>query len=308
MSILKPFLERNGVLILDGGLATELERKGADLNHHLWSAKLLAEKPDLIRQVYRDYLHAGADCIATASYQASEEGLTAAGFSVFQARELMRFSVSLAIEERNIFSREHPDRIRPLVSASIGPYGAYLADGSEYTGKYEVEDSVMRDFHASRLRLLADSEVDIIAFETIPSIREARIVLDVLGESTDKPAWISFQCRDETHVAGGTPIKECTELVNTYSQIEAIGINCVPPALVSPLINEITTAGTEKYIAVYPNSGEVYHADTKTWHGTGDPASCGIMAGEWFQKGARLIGGCCRTGPEHIASIRSTVG
>lgn len=302
---IRPFLDHQGVLILDGGLATELERRGADLSDHLWSARLLADNPDLIRQVHLDYYWAGADCGTSASYQATIPGFMRRGMSEVQASDLLRLSVQLVREARDEFwsvTANRHRRLRPLVAASIGPYGAYLADGSEYTGHYDLDIDGLADFHRSRWRLLAESGADILACETIPSLDEAKALAGLLDETPDRYAWFSFSCRDGAHISDGTPIADCARLLAGHEQIAAIGINCTPPRFIPDLIRAIS-AVTDKPVIVYPNSGETYDPTGKCWLGESVPAEFGTYSREWRKLGAALIGGCCRTTPAHIRQI-----
>ena len=192
---LAPLLESQGVIVLDGGLATELEARGEDLDDELWSAKVLMDKPGVIRQVHLDYLRAGADCVVSASYQATFEGFARQGLTGLETDSLLRRSVSLALEARRRYWAENqdPSRLRPLVAASVGPYGAFLADGSEYTGGYALNRRELREFHRRRLEVLAESGADLLACETIPSIEEARALCDLLEEGSGVPAWMTFK-------------------------------------------------------------------------------------------------------------------
>jgi homocysteine S-methyltransferase len=307
--LIKPFLDFQGIFILDGGLATELEWRGYDLNDALWSARLLIDAPDAIRQVHADYLWAGADCVISASYQATIAGLMQRGLTEAKAIELLKSSVQLAIAARDDFwsHRENRQRrLRPLVAASIGPYGAALADGSEYTGAYHLDESGLVDWHRQRWHILAQSGADLLACETIPSHREALALRRLLGETPDMPAWFSFSCRDGQHISDGTPIAEVAAMLADVSQILALGINCTPPRYIPALITAVQSV-TSKYIVVYPNSGETYDAARKQWRGESVPAEFGTFSREWRKMGAVLVGGCCRTRPAHIQQIRDRV-
>ena len=304
---LTSFLERQGVIILDGGLATEFEARGCDLNDPLWSAKVLLEDPDLVRAVHLDYLRAGADCIASASYQASFPGFKRRGLDHQQAAELMRRSVRLAVEARDEFwgdGGDHPDRLRPLVAASVGPYGAYLADGSEYTGDYGVDRPVLSTFHLERWQVLAESGADLLACETIPSALEARILVELLRLTPDVYAWFSFSCRDDERISDGTPLVEVVSGLEDEPRIAAVGVNCTAPRHILGLIGRLREV-TKKPIVVYPNSGETYDADRKRWLGETDPVDFGSASGDWIGAGATIVGGCCRTGPDHVRAIRA---
>ncbi len=289
-------------LLIDGGLSNALEEQGCDLNHKLWSAKLLETNPEAIIQAHYAYLKSGAQCITTSSYQASVPGFMAIGHDRETAEALIIKSIQLAeiaIEramESGLFDQ------KPLIAASIGPYGAYLADGSEYRGDYGVSDEILREFHLDRISLLDHSNADFFACETIPGFQEAKVLEEILRQ-TDKPAWVSFSCKDEQHLNDGTKIEECASLFATHPKVFAIGVNCTAPKYISGLIKAMKVKSGTKKIVVYPNSGEAYNAESKTWLGLSDPDLFVSMTKEWITLGANIIGGCCRIGPDHIKSI-----
>ncbi|XP_078149647.1 homocysteine S-methyltransferase 2-like [Carex rostrata] len=309
-ALMRDFLrETGGCAVLDGGLATELEANGADLNDPLWSAKCLISSPHLIRKVHLDYLEAGANIIITASYQATIQGFESKGFSTEESENLLRKSVEIALEARDIFqqtrvsSKQHP----VLVAASIGSYGAYLADGSEYSGDYgeSVTLEILKDFHRRRVQVLAEAGPDILAFETTPNKLEAQAYAEILEEGDVKiPAWFSFNSKDGVNVVSGDSLLDCASIADACSQVVAVGINCTPPRFIHDLILSLKKV-TEKPILIYPNSGERYDSDKKEW-----VASTGVPDGDfvsyvsmWRQAGAQLIGGCCRTTPNTIRAI-----
>lgn len=307
-----PFLKcaaRQGVLILDGGLATTLEARGFDLDDELWSAKLLLEAPAAIREVHRDFLVAGADCVTTASYQASLEGFRRRGLEASEGVELLRRSVRLAVEERDAFwsvPEHRRGRRRPLVAASVGPYGAFLADGSEYTGAYRIGDDELYEFHRTRWHVLADTPADLLACETIPSAREAGVLLELLRETPGRRAWLSFSCRDGAHLSDGTPIAEVARLCDATPNVAAVGVNCTKPEFIGPLLSELRRA-TEKPLVAYPNSGERYDAESGTWRESPSAVDWTEAAADWARSGATGIGGCCRVGPEQITALREAL-
>lgn len=305
MNPITPILDRFPVLVLDGAMATELERHGCDLNDPLWSARLLIEQPDLIRQVHADYFAAGADCAISASYQATFEGFARRGLDSEAAAVLLRLAVRLAAEARDAFWADPARRVgrpRPLVAASVGPYGAMLHDGSEYRGNYGLSVEQLVAFHRPRLRVLADAGADLLACETIPCLAEAVALARLLDELPDTYAWVSFSARDSAHTAHGEPLAECAALLDAHPRIVAIGVNCTPPQHIAALTKTIA-ASTTKPVVVYPNSGELYDAATGGWRGTTEPDVFGEQARAWGAAGARLIGGCCRTGPTQIAEV-----
>ena len=309
MNPIEAILEKQKVLIIDGAFGTELERKGYNINDSLWSAKFLMEKPEAIGEVHKDYLEAGSDCVTTASYQATFEGFMKRGLSEQEAKALIQSSVKIAQKVRDTFwseTKNHAKRPKPLVAASIGPYGAYLADGSEFRGNYGLSQEELMNFHRKRLATLIEAKPDLLACETIPCLIEAQAICKLLEAFPDVYAWFSFSAKDGTHINSGERIRECAQFLDTQKQIVAIGINCTAPQHIESLIGEIK-AVSSKPIIVYPNGGSTYNALTKTWDGLSKSSSYGKMAHTWYEKGAQVIGGCCQTTPEDIAQIAKWV-
>ncbi len=308
MKIMNPIqniLNNHKLMILDGALATELEKRGCSINDSLWSAKILKENPDIIKKVHYDYFESGADCAITASYQATIDGFNKIGLSSIEAKELIKKSVKLAIEARNDFWEKlsnKGNRPYPIVAASVGPYGAYLADGSEYRGDYNITVEQLMDFHRERMKLLIEAGAEVLACETIPSFIEAKAIVKLLDEFKDVYCWISFSCKDDNNISDGTLISDCAKFLDNYDKVAAIGFNCTAPKYALSLIKEIKSS-TKKPIVVYPNSGEEYNAASKEWKGHSEKESYCLSSRLWYENGATLIGGCCRTTPEDIKQI-----
>jgi homocysteine S-methyltransferase len=303
----KPMLEKNPAVILDGGLATELAARGADLSSALWSARLLLDDPEMIAAVHRDYLMAGAQCIVTATYQATSQGFMSLGLTEEEAWALVDKAVSLALSARDSYWLTETGGIKPLVAASVGPYGAYLADGSEYTGAYDLDEAGLQAFHRPRWQRLLKSGADLLACETIPSMDEVSALIPLIAES-DIPCWVSVSCRDGSRMHDGTPIERLAECLNELPQVVAVGINCSAPSHITSLLGNLAaTLADDKLMLVYPNSGENWNAAGKCWEGAAEPHSFSASATEWHEAGARLIGGCCRTTPEFIESLSRTL-
>ena len=306
LSPLTPILEQQGFVIIDGGLATELERQGHDLNHSLWSARLLADDPDAILRAHRAFLNAGADCIISSSYQATPQGLRQHGFSAAEAKALILKSWELA---HAACAEAAPGRTgpAPIAAASIGPYGAYLADGSEYRGDYGLSLDALVEFHRERFELLAPVAT-LLAFETIPSLDEAEAIRRLLLEAPEVNAWVTFSCRDAERISDGHSIEEAASVFDDLPQVIAVGVNCTDPVYVGALIRRLRARGGNKDVVVYPNSGEPYCAETKTWSPANESQGLASLAPAWLADGARLIGGCCRVAAadlrEIIASLR----
>jgi homocysteine S-methyltransferase len=294
-------LQQGGTLLLDGGLATELESAGHDISGQLWSAALLRDNPQAIVDAHLAYLKAGADCIISASYQASREGFMSTGLSAYEADQLIASSVTLACEARDAQRGR-----KALVAASIGPYGAVLHDGSEYRGNYRLSEERLFEFHRRRIQLLDECGPDLLACETIPDRTEAAALHRLLGYMST-PAWVSFQCRDGRHIADGTPLRDMAAMFADHPRVMAIGINCTAPQHVPALIAECRAGAPDKIIIAYPNSGERFEAADNSWHGTATADEFATAALRWQALGARILGGCCRVGPTHIAAMRKAL-
>jgi homocysteine S-methyltransferase len=297
-----PFDAFADVVVLDGGLATELEARGADLSDELWSARLLLDDPQLITDVHRAYVEAGADLVIGASYQASFEGLAHRGLDRAAAGVLFGRSVELAREAT---------AGRALVAASVGPYGAVLANGAEYTGEYGLGDAgtarpFLRDFHGPRAEALAAARPDLLAIETIPSIVEAEALLQVLDALDDVPAWLSFSCRDADHLNDGTAFADAVDLVAGHSAVMAVGVNCTSPKAVPALV-AVAAARSASRIVAYPNKGGTWDGSAKRWTGDDLPDGLAPVALTLREAGAGLIGGCCGTTPSDIAAAASAL-
>ncbi|MCC6259784.1 MAG: homocysteine S-methyltransferase, partial [Anaerolineales bacterium] len=254
MNPIEKNLRHQSIIILDGALATELEQRGCDLNDSLWSAKVLMEQPELIQQVHLDYFKAGADVAITASYQATVEGFAKRGLNKNQALELIKKSVQIAKDARDEFwidEKNRVDRNYPLIAGSVGPYGAYLADGSEYRGDYNLTESELIAFHRPRVEALIEAGVDMLACETIPNYIEAQALIKLLSEFPQASAWFTFTAKDGEHISHGEKIGDVAKWLNEYPQAAAIGINCTSPLHIPALIDEIKK-NTSKPIVVYP--------------------------------------------------------
>jgi homocysteine S-methyltransferase len=282
-------------VVLDGGLSTALEQQGADLDGALWTARLLAEEPERIAAAHRAFFAAGARVATTASYQASVEGFAAAGYEP-GARRLVQRSVTIAREVAD----EYPGA---LVAASVGPYGAFLADGSEYTGRYDVSPARLRDFHLPRLELLADAGPDLLAVETIPDTDEAEVLVELLDE-IGLPAWFSYSVRG-SRTNAGQPLVAAYGVLTGCRSLVAAGVNCSDQADILGAVR-CAVAVTALPAVAYPNRGGSWDADSKTW-AYGDPVDLDLVPA-WLEAGVLLVGGCCGNGPADISRLSARVG
>jgi len=291
----------DAAIVLDGGLATQLEAAGHDLSDELWSARLLAENPDAVRAAHLAYLRAGAQVITTASYQATLPGLARRGYD---GPALLRRSVTLAREAIHRYRPESP--AGPLwIAASVGPYGAMLADGSEYRGNYGLSVAELVAFHRPRLEILAEAGPDVLALETVPDMREAEallIALDGLGV----PAWLSYT-PDGDRTRAGQPLAEAFALAAGVDAVIAVGANCSSPADVTAAV-PVAAGHSGKPAIAYPNSGERWDPTARAWMPPDARDPDGELAvRRWLVDGARLVGGCCRVTPDQIAAVRAAV-
>lgn len=289
--------ERTGQpIIIDGGLGTALESRGIDLSHELWSAALLRDDPETLAQVHAEFIAAGARIVTTASYQATPLGFDRAGISAEEGRDLIERSVEIAAEAAAAASKS-----TVLVAGSVGPYGAALGDGGEYTGDYHLSDEEFAAFHRPRVEALVSAGADLLAIETQPSLPETR-VLAGLAEEYDIPAWLSVTLSDGSHMADGTNLLTLAEAVAGSTMIRALGVNCVRPSLVSPALTALAQ-NSDLPLLAYPNSGETYDPIAMTWQEGPHFDTSKETVTSWVNSGARILGGCCRTTPADIAAL-----
>lgn len=293
-------------ICIDGGLSNVLEELGCDLNNELWVANLLTTNPEALMKTHLAYLEAGAQIISTSSYQATIPGFMKLGYSNEESEALILKSVELAEKAITAYLKNHTPNKRPLIAGSIGPYGAYLADGSEYRGDYKISDAELRDFHQRRIELLDNSACNVLAFETIPNYQEAKVINE-LTQHCKKPSWVSFSCKNGSQINDGTSIAKAASVFDGNEKIFSVGVNCTAPKHISSLITELKSVIGNKNVLVYPNSGEVYDAISKTWSGTSDPVKFSEICQHWIELGANLVGGCCRIGPSHIKHLYKSV-
>ncbi|MFE7750174.1 homocysteine S-methyltransferase [Streptomyces sp. NPDC057428] len=285
-----------GTVLLDGGLSNQLEAQGCDLSDALWSARLLADAPQQIEAAHTAYARAGAQVLTTASYQATFEGFDRRGIARARAADLMTGSVRSARRAGAVTGREY------WVAASIGPYGAMLADGSEYRGRYGLTVRELERFHRPRAQTLAEAGPDVLALETVPDIDEAEALLRVV-QDLGVPVWLSYSVAGG-RTRAGQPLEEAFGLVAGIDQVVAVGVNCCDPADADRAVD--AAAATGKPVVVYPNSGETWDATGRRWTGSSTFAASRVR--DWQRTGARLVGGCCRVGPADIAALAGRTG
>ena len=306
MDRLREALQRCGRLVIDGSMSTALEHMGCQLNDKLWTARVLADRPELVKEVHLQYLRAGADCHITCSYQATVPGLLENGFSKQDAEEIIRRAVRVCQEAVELWwnrvGGKDTGRVYPFCLAAVGPYGAYLANGAEYVGRYGVEDSVLRTFHESRVRLLLEEHPDYLLFETMPSLREVLVAAE-LAEEAGADYWVSFSCLDGKHICEGDAIRDCARtLAKDHPHLKVIGVNCTKPQFIESLICELKE-GCDLPVIAYPNSGETWEPVKRIWYGGSGQVSFGEYARRYYAAGAVAVGGCCTTIDSHIRQV-----
>ena len=291
-------------------MGTELDARGVDTHNALWSALALTAVPEVVCAVHTDYLDAGARVITTNTYQATLPGLRQAGHDTVGARDVIAAGARLANDAARCFEREHPEE-PVLVAGGIGPYGAYLADGSEYTGAYDVdvsEGSGFQEVHLPRIEVLVREEVDLFALETLPRLDEAQALLAMVkGLAPQAECWVSFQVRsDGARLADGTPLDEAVAWAAREETVVAVGVNCVAPDVVDRAL-PVLRACTSKPLVAYPNAGDLYDPVAKSWRAGEGRSGAAALAPSWIASGVRLIGGCCRTRPAQIRELARAV-
>lgn len=289
------------VLISDGGLATELEARGHDLSDPLWSARLLVDAPEQIKAVHLAFFRAGAMIATTASYQASFQGFAARGLRRADTVRLLRRSVELAVSARDEVGDAGVGDAARWVAASVGPYGAALADGSEYRGGYGLSVAQLETWHRPRLEALAEAGADVLALETIPDVDEAEALLNMV-QQLGVPAWLSYTV-EGARTRAEQPLADAFAVAAGVPEIVAVGVNCCAPEDVLPAIE--SARGTGKPVIVYPNSGERWDSERRAW--VGPRRFAPQLAAEWVAAGARVVGGCCRIRPADIAELTAVV-
>jgi homocysteine S-methyltransferase len=304
-------LAQQPFVINDGAMGTELEKRGVDTNNALWSAMALIKNPEAVIGVHRSYFAAGANIATTNSYQANPAAFAKMGMTEAQSDDLIRQTVNLADAARDEYLSELAPAQRQaqagklLIAGSVGPYGTYLADGSEYTGAYTLTDEQYRDFHWRRMALLQQAGIDLFALETMPNFAEIKVLAGLLqDEFPEMTAWVSLSVGEhQRHLCDGTPLTEVVAFLNDIAQVVAVGINCTAITNVTPVVKHIASL-TAKPIIVYPNNGDIYDPIDKSWQLNPSGATFTDLVPEWVEAGAKIVGGCCRTTPDDIQAIR----
>lgn len=300
---IEEFQTQEEVILIDGSMSVGLEEQGLDLNDPLWTAKALVEDQEKVIAVHQAYFEAGANVAITSSYQATIDGFEKLGIELEHARTLIKQTVYLAQQARERTAQTHP----MFVAGSVGPYGAYLADGSEYRGAYGKTKTELKAFHKERMALLVEAGADLLACETMPDKTEIEALLELLAEMDTIKAWVTMTLKDAHHLSDGTPLSEIQPLLEASPHVLAYGINCVQPELVTPTLTHLGALDTHKPFVTYPNSGATYDPVTKTWsHAHQTETMFTTEAKQWHALGCQYIGGCCCTSTREICWLHDT--
>lgn len=292
---------KNKGLVLDGAMSYELEKQGVDTNNKLWTATALIDQLSKVYQAHWDYFEAGADLVITDTYQANIQAYTKAGYTEQEGQKFIANAVKIAKKARANFEKKTGKH--NYVAGTIGSYGAYLADGNEYRGEYDLSKNDYLNFHLPRLKAVLNEEPDLLAIETQPKLDEPTVLLNWLKENeSNVPVYVSFTLEDTNHISDGTPIEKVAKVISQYKQVIAVGINCVKPDLVTSALTNFARSSNLPLV-VYPNLGAVYDPEIKQWKEFTEEYDFSKLADEWYKTGARLIGGCCTTGPKQIKEI-----
>ena len=283
--------------MIDGGLSTQLEARGAVIEGSLWTGRVLIEHPEVVEAAHRDFVEAGAEIIITSSYQVAVEGFLEVGLTEAQAKQALRESVRVA--------RRAVAGTSVKVAASVGPYGAILHDGSEYRGDYRVDEAFLKDFHRRRLEVILTERPDLLAIETIPTLSEVRALAAVIRDWPEIPFWVSMSCRSETELVSGESIADAVQVLAGLPGLLAIGANCVAPENVEGIAHTIRSVADIPVIA-YPNRGGEWDADRGAWEGH-TPHSLAEWWPTWHAAGVQYVGGCCGLGAPAIAELAQVV-
>jgi len=279
------------VIKLDGGLSTALENNGNKLTTSLWTGELIRSAPSEITKAHLDFINAGSQIIITSSYQLSYLGCSKRGWSKSETDEALHTSTQLAKDAANKSGKD------VMVAASVGPYGAALADGSEYKGNYGVSKSLLKDFHARRLEVLISTSPDLLALETMPDTFEVEVLLELLSDCPI-PFWVSYSCKAGNQTNAGQSFADAVTIAN---KAMAVGINCTSPELITELL---LSAKSDQPFVVYPNSGRTWDAVKKEWIGSKGVGFDQKLINEWSKAGAQYIGGCCGIGAAEISLLQ----
>lgn len=289
----------NKIKLLDGSMSFPLEQLGYNLKNKLWTGMALISDPDIIKNIHKDYINAGADYISTSTYQVSYDRLQNMGYQSSEIKKVFQKSVDLVKEA----IKESRSKKEIKIVGSFGPFASYDPNASEYVGKYNSTDDEIKNFHLNNINIIEETDLDIILYETIPCLREIKILSKILSQ-TNKEIWISITCNENIEFRDGSSFKEACKIISQIEQITTMGINCFSPLLVEKALKELKKYSNKKTL-VYPNSGEKYNPKDKYWSGKNEFNN--LMIKNWLSLSPDIIGGCCRVGYNNIKKMREEI-
>jgi homocysteine S-methyltransferase len=289
----------NKIKLLDGSMSFPMEHLGYNLKNKLWTGMALISDPDIIKNIHKDYINAGADYISTSTYQVSYDRLKNMGYQSSEIKKVFQKSVDLVKEA----IKESGSKKEIKIVGSFGPFASYDPNASEYVGKYNSTDDEIKNFHLNNINIIEETDLDIILYETIPCLREIKVLSKVLSQ-TNKEIWISITCNENIEFRDGSSFKEACKIISQIEQITTLGINCFSPLLVEKALKELKKYSNKKTL-VYPNSGEQYNPKVKYWSGKNEFNN--LMIKNWLSLSPDIIGGCCRVGYDNIKKMREEI-
>jgi homocysteine S-methyltransferase len=289
----------NKIKLLDGSMSFPMEHLGYNLKNKLWTGMALISDPDIIKNIHKDYINAGADYISTSTYQVSYDRLKNMGYQSSEIKKVFQKSVDLVKEA----IKESGSKKEIKIVGSFGPFASYDPNASEYVGKYNSTDDEIKNFHLNNINIIEETDLDIILYETIPCLREIKVLSKVLSQ-TNKEIWISITCNENIEFRDGSSFKEACKIISQIEQITTLGINCFSPLLVEKALKELKKYSNKKTL-VYPNSGEQYNPKVKYWSGKNEFNN--LMIKNWLSLSPDIIGGCCRVGYNNIKKMREEI-
>ena len=289
----------NKIKLLDGSMSFPMEHLGYNLKNKLWTGMALISDPDIIKNIHKDYINAGADYISTSTYQVSYDRLQNMGYQSSEIKKVFQKSIDLVKEA----IKESRSKKEIKIVGSFGPFASYDPNASEYVGKYNSTDDEIKNFHLNNINIIEETDLDIILYETIPCLREIKVLSKVLSQ-TNKEIWISITCNENIEFRDGSSFKEACKIISQIEQITTLGINCFSPLLVEKALKELKKYSNKKTL-VYPNSGEKYNPKDKYWSGKNEFNN--LMIKNWLSLSPDIIGGCCRVGYDNIKKMREEI-
>ena len=289
----------NKIKLLDGSMSFPMEQLGYNLKNKLWTGMALISDPDIIKNIHKDYINAGADYISTSTYQVSYDRLQNMGYQSSEIKKVFQKSIDLVKEA----IKESRSKKEIKIVGSFGPFASYDPNASEYVGKYNSTDDEIKNFHLNNINIIEETDLDIILYETIPCLREIKVLSKVLSQ-TNKEIWISITCNENIEFRDGSSFKEACKIISQIEQITTMGINCFSPLLVEKALKELKKYSNKKTL-VYPNSGEKYNPKDKYWSGKNEFNN--LMIKNWLSLSPDIIGGCCRVGYDNIKKMREEI-